>query len=228
MKHKAHREARSLGRNWEAVTCLVAEGTSMRTCYVTPAYSGLDEMNARGKASTCSASLPTPPRRSTKRANLNTKAIGKHSVSSYPRLSGAPGPSWLGRQRDARKLSLTTTFADARHSAPVRTSPTRSTRPHMDDSESTPASHDLLASAASPAPTFSTLPHELRSNIVQLAHLQDIQSRVRGVKSPTDKLFGKHSSNLWRGRSLAALSQTCRTLNALASKFMFHVSTNTI
>ena len=100
VKHKAHREARSLGRNWEAVTCLVAEGTSMRTCYVTPAYSGLDEMNARGKASTCATSLPTSPRRSTKRANLNTKAIGKHSVSSYPRLSGAPGPArrraWSG------------------------------------------------------------------------------------------------------------------------------------
>ncbi|KAL8291288.1 hypothetical protein RQP46_002266 [Phenoliferia psychrophenolica] len=85
---------------------------------------------------------------------------------------------------------------------------------------------DSDASTASRA-TISTLPLEIKARICELSALQDERYKERWVPgAPGEKLVEVHK-NAWRGRSLAALSETSKEFNELAAKHIFHTLTGT-
>ncbi|KAL8291292.1 hypothetical protein RQP46_002270 [Phenoliferia psychrophenolica] len=74
--------------------------------------------------------------------------------------------------------------------------------------------------------TLSTLPLEIKSRICELAALQDERYQERWIPGALgEKLIEVHK-NAWRGRSLAALSETSREFNELAAKHIFHTLTD--
>ncbi|KAL8291352.1 hypothetical protein RQP46_002330 [Phenoliferia psychrophenolica] len=86
---------------------------------------------------------------------------------------------------------------------------------------------DNDAPAASRATTLSTLPLEIKARICELAALQDEGYKERWIPgAPGEKLVEVHK-NEWRGRSLAALSETSKEFNELAAKHIFHTLTDT-
>ncbi|KAL8291337.1 hypothetical protein RQP46_002315 [Phenoliferia psychrophenolica] len=75
--------------------------------------------------------------------------------------------------------------------------------------------------------TLSTLPLEIKARICELAALQDERYQERWIPgAPGEKLVKVHL-NEWRGRSLAALSETSKEFNELAAKHIFYTLTDT-
>ncbi|KAL8277839.1 hypothetical protein RQP46_009822 [Phenoliferia psychrophenolica] len=84
----------------------------------------------------------------------------------------------------------------------------------------------LGASEASPA-TLPTLPFEVKEKIIELAAREDERYKERWVPdAPGGGLVKLHLTDQWRGRSLAALSETCKELNELAAAHLFHIITD--
>ncbi|KAK4698549.1 hypothetical protein P7C70_g7724, partial [Phenoliferia sp. Uapishka_3] len=71
-----------------------------------------------------------------------------------------------------------------------------------------------------PKASLSSLPRETKARIVQLARLQDDRYHERWPKS-NNKAMIEAVKTKWHGRSLAALSETCKDLNTLASRHLF-------
>ncbi|KAL8291399.1 hypothetical protein RQP46_002377 [Phenoliferia psychrophenolica] len=70
--------------------------------------------------------------------------------------------------------------------------------------------------------TLSTLPLEIKARICELAALQDERYRERWIPGAPGEELVKVHTNEWRGKSLAALSETCKEFNELAAKYIFH------
>ncbi|KAL8291316.1 hypothetical protein RQP46_002294 [Phenoliferia psychrophenolica] len=85
---------------------------------------------------------------------------------------------------------------------------------------------DNDASVASRA-TLSTLPLEIKSRICELAALQDERYKERWIPGALGEELIEVHLNEWRGRSLAALSETSKEFNELAAKHIFHTLTDT-
>ncbi|KAL8291338.1 hypothetical protein RQP46_002316 [Phenoliferia psychrophenolica] len=70
--------------------------------------------------------------------------------------------------------------------------------------------------------TLSTLPLEIKARICELAALQDERYKERWIPGAPGENLVKVHKNEWRGRSLAALSETSKEFNELAAKHIFH------
>ncbi|KAL8291448.1 hypothetical protein RQP46_002426 [Phenoliferia psychrophenolica] len=75
--------------------------------------------------------------------------------------------------------------------------------------------------------TLSSLPLEIKARICELAALQDERYKERWVKGALGEELVKVHTNEWRGRSLAALSETSKEFNELAAKHIFHTLNDT-
>ncbi|KAL8291449.1 hypothetical protein RQP46_002427 [Phenoliferia psychrophenolica] len=75
--------------------------------------------------------------------------------------------------------------------------------------------------------TLSTLPLEIKVRICELAALQDERYKERWIPGALGEELVKVHENEWRGRSLAALSETSKELNELAATYIFHTLTDT-
>lgn len=84
-----------------------------------------------------------------------------------------------------------------------------------------------------PPASFSSLPLEVKARIVELAHLQDDRYKARlTTRNPAGEsnLLEFHlvslAQNAWHGRSLSALAETNKELNAVAARYLFRVLTD--
>lgn len=85
-----------------------------------------------------------------------------------------------------------------------------------------------------PPASFSSLPIEIKARIVELAHLQDDRYKARlTTRNPAGEsnLLEFHlvslAQNAWHGRSVSALAETNKELNAVAARYLFRVRPST-
>ncbi|KAL8291336.1 hypothetical protein RQP46_002314 [Phenoliferia psychrophenolica] len=86
-----------------------------------------------------------------------------------------------------------------------------------------------MADGDAPLPsraTLSGLPLEIKALICELASLQDERYKERWIPGALGEKLIKVHLNEWRGKSLAALSETCKEFNELAAKHIFHTLTD--
>lgn len=75
-----------------------------------------------------------------------------------------------------------------------------------------------------PKASLTSLPVEIKARITELARWQDERFKERWNAEAAGAAMTEAVKTEWHGKSLAALSQTCRDFNELASTHLFRVS----